>query len=442
MKTLFIFFLLLTNFFSYSQEQRFTCFYGEGGHPDLACLRMHQYSFSSETDANTAIRTIIRPLGLAPNFVLVPCLNINNCAAITLSDGIRYIVYDNDFMTTIAKSARTNWVYTSILAHEIGHHLQGHTTMGSTLEQARKMELEADRFSGFILQKLGATLDEAEAAMKQLPDPDNESLSDHPLRWRRLESIEAGYNDAIKGAQVSHADQPVITTSATTLVKHDIITSNSFPSLSESWNKGYRFRDAVYSENKWYVFMVKDGKPQSYRYRNYYPKTEIEALWQQNKYIDYLNYSDGNYHLIMSGNDIDFDEVYFTSSDFPKEKIQEYWDKDYVIRNIFKSGTKWTVVLDKAINGSWHQLWRSRDYFPEDIIKEYWNQDYVIRVLKFFDNKWYLVMDKDSKSSQTGQKWFSRKYFPLDEMIKYENEGYILQCADYDGDLWVIVMNN
>ena len=55
-----------------------------------------------------------------------------------------------------------------ILSHEIGHHQKFHTmpsVFGSlsdlhseSNEQLRSLEIEADEFAGFILQKLGASL--------------------------------------------------------------------------------------------------------------------------------------------------------------------------------------------------------------------------------------------------------------------------------------------
>ena len=41
--------------------------------------------------------------------------------------GIRYIFYNREFMSEI--NSNTNyWSNMSILAHEIGHHINGHTT--------------------------------------------------------------------------------------------------------------------------------------------------------------------------------------------------------------------------------------------------------------------------------------------------------------------------
>lgn len=68
----------------------------------------------------------------------------------------------------------------SILAHEIGHHLLGHTiSIGSSNPQD---ELEADKFSGFVLYKMGASLNDAVQAI-QLLGSDTDSKT-HPSKQK------------------------------------------------------------------------------------------------------------------------------------------------------------------------------------------------------------------------------------------------------------------
>ena len=186
-----------------SKKPRFFCSYGEGNRGAELCSKIQASTFKSNQHAERAIDLILRPLGLRRNFVLVPCPYIDNAAAVTYDDGIRYIVYDNAFMEGIDKGSNTDWASVSILAHEVGHHLQGHTTRlvhypptREELRQSRENELEADEFSGFAMFKLERSLAEAQAAMKNLSDVDDEENSTHPKRWRRLKAIETGYENA------------------------------------------------------------------------------------------------------------------------------------------------------------------------------------------------------------------------------------------------------
>ena len=69
----------------------------------------------------------------------------------------------------------------SILAHEVGHHINGHT-LGASMSayENRIQELEADEFSGFVMQKIGATLEQAIDAIASLASSGDDSYSSHP----------------------------------------------------------------------------------------------------------------------------------------------------------------------------------------------------------------------------------------------------------------------
>ena len=56
-------------------------------------------------------------------------------------------------------------------------------------------ELEADEYSGFLLQKLGATLEESLAGIS-LISPNNDSET-HPSKDKRLIAIKKGFNNGL-----------------------------------------------------------------------------------------------------------------------------------------------------------------------------------------------------------------------------------------------------
>lgn len=162
------------------------------------CNNVKFQGFRSNDGFERVVKRITGLIGLKPNFILVPCPNIKNCAAMNYEDNLRYIVYDKVFMDEIARSVGTNWTNTMILAHEIGHHLNGHTLRQVNKEETRGEELEADEFAGFIMGKLGATLSEAVAAMNGIPHPecDMEYFSDHPCKEKRVGAIKKGWAKA------------------------------------------------------------------------------------------------------------------------------------------------------------------------------------------------------------------------------------------------------
>jgi hypothetical protein len=199
MRNLFLFKVTILLFINQSYSQALNiCFYGEVNNPHEVCRYIQPNSFQSNSGAENAILRVLKPLGLKPNFILVPCAEINNCAAIVGKDGLRYIVYDNKFLSDIENSTNANWISISILAHELGHHLNGHTLIRANLPQARAEELEADEFSGFILAKLGANIEQAFAAMNKIEHPklEYEIYSDHPSKQKRLDAIRKGFESA------------------------------------------------------------------------------------------------------------------------------------------------------------------------------------------------------------------------------------------------------
>jgi hypothetical protein len=147
-------------------------------------------TFTSVSDAKTMIAEIIEVIGLKQNFEVMAA-KVDNAAAVTYR-GKRYILYNPDFINRLDAAAGNKWASVSILAHEIGHHLNGHMLENIGSQPAK--ELEADEFSGFVLRRLGATLQEAQAAMKMAANY-KPSLT-HPGKTERLTSIAAGWNRA------------------------------------------------------------------------------------------------------------------------------------------------------------------------------------------------------------------------------------------------------
>ena len=159
--------------------------------------------FTSEKEANEALDKILNVIGASKNFTLIPCDNINNALAITFKSE-RYILFDSEFMNQITQLTN-DWSSIFILAHEVGHHINGHTREALlisvlddiTLEKKRQEELEADEFASFILAKLGASLDDIKAGIELITTNDDDTYSTHPSQDKRLAAIRTGYNRAI-----------------------------------------------------------------------------------------------------------------------------------------------------------------------------------------------------------------------------------------------------
>ncbi|WP_018618212.1 M48 family metalloprotease [Spirosoma luteum] len=165
----------------------FICNYTGGPtNPDIICSQK-----PSNGHAEKVVDRILKPIGLIRNFKVVECSNTDNCFA-TVLKGQRFIVYDAAFMAGIEEQTETDWSAISIMAHEIGHHLQGHTIDGRGGQPIK--EIEADKFSGFVLHQLGASLDESAVAVRALGD--EHATSTHPAKPARIDAIRKGWLEA------------------------------------------------------------------------------------------------------------------------------------------------------------------------------------------------------------------------------------------------------
>jgi hypothetical protein len=137
--------------------------------------------------AYKTVVNVIRETGLAQNFVILPG-NVEKVTAF-VQDNERILEYNPEFMQKL--EGDTNWHGISVLAREIGHHLSNHDLKGgeSTMEE----ELEADKYAGFVLQKMGATLQEAISALEKSA---SENTSSKSSLNGRLASLSSGWKNA------------------------------------------------------------------------------------------------------------------------------------------------------------------------------------------------------------------------------------------------------
>ena len=178
--------------FANAQEERVKSFgynyYGQKINERAFCS---QFSFRSKEVAEKAVDEIVRRSGLKRNFYVMECPNTDNCFA-AIQGQTRLIVYDGSFMKKANDLSKSDWGALSILAHEIGHHLQGHTIVEGGSDPAK--ELEADEFSGFVMYQMGASLKDAQAAINKLTSDYDGGT--HPARPKRLAAIKKGYENA------------------------------------------------------------------------------------------------------------------------------------------------------------------------------------------------------------------------------------------------------
>lgn len=154
-------------------------------------------SFQSDSEAKAEFDRILAAVGLsyvADRIALRASAGTSNAEAGIDQKGERFIFYNATFMQKLRARTADQWSLLSILAHELGHHVAFHTEVKGN---DHKFELEADRFSGFVLRRLGATLDQSHAAMRDISP--EKATSTHPGLDERLQVITLGWTEGGSG---------------------------------------------------------------------------------------------------------------------------------------------------------------------------------------------------------------------------------------------------
>ncbi len=224
-------FSLLISTFIFSQEKK---------HIDT---RQEKNATTSKIEAKDAVENIVIYTGLTENFEIIENPNIPTAIAY-IRKGKRYIAYNPAFMHRVKDKTKSDWGAISVLAHEIGHHLSGHTLIKRRRDPQE--ELDADRFAGFILYKMGASLDEAKACINLMDL--NSNPETHPMKNARLVATTLGWLAANK------LEEGVFTTDTSAVsfasaFKNDSITKRKIP---------YLYKCIIYGDKNYYFIDRKD----------------------------------------------------------------------------------------------------------------------------------------------------------------------------------------
>lgn len=181
--------------------------------PDLEQFAMLDPSNNPYILFDSLINTIKDEIG-SKNFNLGytfrACSTVCSAASVKDNANTQFIYYNPAFISKInLKGSNLRWAVIAIFAHEIGHHLMGHTNAqgqagAMSLKSKRTQELRSDFFSGFIISKFDkATLEDAYQGLMTLKPEDyspatdaEEEKSEYPTLAHRFEAVKAGFNSA------------------------------------------------------------------------------------------------------------------------------------------------------------------------------------------------------------------------------------------------------
>ena len=164
------------------------------------------FELSLDDFTTVLLRRIIDYSGLEPNFEFKSA-NVANASA-GLIRGKRFVFYNEEKIKEIRKYPNSYWAIMGSGAHEIGHHLQGHTIARGTTELPAQLEVEADRYSGFILHQMGAKLYQAQASIRYLERRYGKVFGldskTHPSVTQRYQAVREGWLHAKGLKKVVH----------------------------------------------------------------------------------------------------------------------------------------------------------------------------------------------------------------------------------------------
>jgi hypothetical protein len=148
----------------------------------------------SPAEAQRLVKSIAAHAGVSPDFIVRPGHFTSSATAFTCYDGNlreirRYIVYAPAFIEEIRRKSETYWSLVEVLAHEIGHHVNGHHLQRGRFHER---ELEADYFAGFVLARMGASLEQTTAGERALGS--HAASATHPAREQRIEAMSRGWH--------------------------------------------------------------------------------------------------------------------------------------------------------------------------------------------------------------------------------------------------------
>jgi hypothetical protein len=142
---------------------------------------------SPDINAYKTVVDVIRETGLAQNFIIIPG-DVEDVIAY-IENNERVLSYNPNFMKQVQSDS--NWVGISVLARQIGHHLGNHELKDG--KPSAEEELDADRYAGFVLQKMGATMQDAIHALEEgLKDKTDFSVNKN----KRIAALVEGFNKA------------------------------------------------------------------------------------------------------------------------------------------------------------------------------------------------------------------------------------------------------
>lgn len=164
--------------------------WSDGGQSEFVEYITHKAGRHDKSGIPQVVEQIKKALAVKASFDVFIAKNENNAMA-AVANGTKILVVDVAFLENLNKISKTQWAAIQVMAHEVGHHVAGFSN------SAHRNELNADYWSGLVLQRLGAS---REASTKAILTVGTEvDTKSHPNKYKRSLTIAKGWDDASRG---------------------------------------------------------------------------------------------------------------------------------------------------------------------------------------------------------------------------------------------------
>ncbi|WP_020568640.1 M48 family metalloprotease [Neolewinella persica] len=169
------------------------------------------YGYAPSEDAQQIVKKILDIVNISHKRFQVIAGNVNSAMA-TKEGEVNYIIYNELFINKFRQDVNQEYAIYSILAHELGHLIQGHDLGEKDPDRRARYELEADEFSGTILRSLCSTQEQALFAIRNL----NSTIKDplYPPLSAREQMIATSWRqrnqDILKGKLVDPCGETIV----------------------------------------------------------------------------------------------------------------------------------------------------------------------------------------------------------------------------------------
>jgi len=203
--------------------------------------------------------------------------------------------------------------------------------------------------------------------------------------------------------------------------------------IKNLWKDKGRIRQVSFGQSKWIV--VADVTPentnrwlQHFSFTKIFPREEINDAWSVGQRISYLSYCDNLWVLITEKNKdrgLSGQKLVLRNA-LPTDDINQFWEEGSRIAIMAYGDGQWVLVGEKKYGEDTLQtqtFFYNTD-FPSEKIDEYYNTNRRIHTISYASKEKLWAIISDTKARTTGQSMFSSPSFP-DAELKRLNFGSI-----------------